>query len=367
MHSAEPIELIAADGRRLAAHHWPARNGPARAVVVVNPATAVKAAYYHRFAAFLAEHGFAALTYDYRGIGASRQGSLRRQKSVGKFDWGRYDCDAALAWAAARHPDLPLQVVAHSIGGLLVGLAPHNRRVSRCLTVGAQYAYWRDYAAGQRLGMWLRWHLLMPLLTALWGYFPARRLGWHEDLPAAAAYEWAFRPARLERAYRRRRHGADPLAHFAGLGGEILALGFCDDPFATPPAIDRLLAYFRAARRIRVQIDPAAAGGPAVGHFGFFHDRFRASLWRDALRWLADGIPPAGARRDWPAEIAPGGPETGVRPDAGRGHRLGRLLRRWRAPAALDDAALRDIGLSRADLPALRAGRLHADETRRQR
>lgn len=303
----EPVVLTAADGRPLAAHYWPACQTPARAVVVINPATAVKAAYYHRFAAFLAAQGYAALTYDYRGIGASRQGSLRREKATSKLDWGRYDCDAALAWAARRHPRLPLHVVAHSIGGLLVGLAPHNHLVGRCLTVGAQYAYWRDYVAERRLGMWLRWHLLMPFLTALWGYFPARRLGWHEDLPAAAAYEWAFRPARLERAYRRqRRGGADPLAHFAGLRGDILALGFSDDPFATPAAIDRLLDYYRAARRIRVQLDPAVAGVPAVGHFAFFHDRFRDSLWRDAIGWLAEGAVPAGKRRDWPAaDLAP--------------------------------------------------------------
>jgi predicted alpha/beta hydrolase len=303
----EAVELVAADGRQLAAHYWPAATGKgvARAVAVINPATAVKAAYYHRFAAFLAAHGYAALTYDYRGIGASRRGSLRSEKGTAKLDWGRHDCDAALAWAARCHPRLPLHVVAHSIGGLLVGLAPHNRHVARCLTVGAQYAYWRDYVADRRLSMWLRWHLLMPLVTALWGYFPARRLGWHEDLPAAAAYEWAFRSARLEHAYRRQqRGGADPLAAFSGLRGDILALTFSDDPFATPAALDRLLDYCASARRVRVQLDPADLGVSGVGHFAFFHERFRDSLWQIALRWLESGVIPAGNRRDWPAPAA---------------------------------------------------------------
>lgn len=53
-----------------------------------------------------------------------------------------------------------------------------------------------------------------------------------------------------------------------------------------------------------------------------------------------------------------------------------RLLRRWRAARAearnlrrlaAADAALRDIGLGRADLPALRAGQLADDPTRRRR
>ena len=293
--SASPLVLTAPDGYALAAHRWqPA--GPARAVVVINPATAVKAAYYHRYARYLAEHGLAVLTYDYRGIGDSRRGSLRRWRHISKLDWGRYDCEAALAWAKAAYPELPLHLVAHSIGGLLLGLAPSGAAVQRAFTVGSQYAYWPDYGPGKPL-MWLRWHLLMPALTALLGYFPARRLGWHEDLPAAAAYEWAFRPSRLEDAYRRQgRHGADPLAHFPSVRGEVLALSLADDPFGTPAAIRRLLGYYRGSKRYHLHLSPEAAGVPAIGHFAWFHERFRTSLWPDSLAWLSEGRLPRQAR-----------------------------------------------------------------------
>lgn len=283
------ITLCAEDGYSLAAHHWQPIGSP-RALVVINPATAVKAIYYHRFSRFLTEHGFAVLTYDYRGIGDSRCGSLRRQWDTSKFDWGRYDCDAALAWGKANYPAQPVHVVAHSIGGLLVGLAGNNDCVVRCLTVGAQYAYWPDYDKQSRWSMWLRWHLLMPLLTLILGYFPARRLGWHEDLPAAAAYEWAFRPAKLEKSYRRhRKNGADPLTHFNTMKAEILAIGLSDDPFGTPAALNRLLDYFRSCHRVHVTISPQSIGVEKVGHFAFFHERFRPTLWRDALQWLVSG------------------------------------------------------------------------------
>lgn len=262
-------------------------------MVVINPATAVKAAYYHRYARFLAEHGFAVLTYDYRGIGDSRRGSLRRWRHISKLDWGRYDCEAALSWAKAAYPNLPLHLVAHSIGGLLLGLAPSGAAVQRAFTVGSQYAYWPDYGPGKRL-MWLRWHLLMPALTALMGYFPARRLGWHEDLPAAAAYEWAFRPARLEQAYgRHARVGNDPLAYFSRVRAEMLAVSLSDDPFGTPAAIRRLLAYYRGCRRHHAHLTPASAGVASIGHFAWFHERFRGSLWQDSLAWLREGgLPP---------------------------------------------------------------------------
>lgn len=287
-HAGHALTLRAADGYPLAARLWRPAGTP-EAVVVINPATAVNAAYYHRYARFLAGHGMAALTYDYRGIGASRQGSLRRWRRIGKLDWGRYDCDAALRWALAAYPGLPLRVVAHSIGGLLLGLAPSGAAVQRALTVGAQYAYWPDYGPG-KVRMWLRWHLLMPALTALCGYFPARRLGWHEDLPAAAAYEWAFRPATLERAYRRQiRAGSDPLAHFPKIGAELLAISLADDPFGTPAAIRRLLGYFTGSRRHHVHLTPAAEGIDGIGHFAWFNERFRDSLWQESLLWLRDG------------------------------------------------------------------------------
>ena len=131
------------------------------------------------------------------------------------------------------------------------------------------------------------------LVTALLGYFPARRLGWHEDLPAAAAYEWAFRPARLEDAYRRLRgSGLDPLRHFGEMRGEILAIGLSDDPFGTLQAIDRLLGYYTAAARTRIEVRPESLRVEGIGHFAWFNDRFESTLWMDALRWLRDGVLP---------------------------------------------------------------------------
>lgn len=288
-----PVALCASDNEIVAADLWLPTSEAQIGTVVINPATAVKASYYHRFARFLARHGFAVLTYDYRGIGASRHRPLRATRNTDKYAWGAYDCDAALKWAVETYPDLPLHVVAHSIGGLMVGLASHGRHVRRCLTVGAQYAYWPDYDADKRFSMWLRWHCLMPLLTAVLGYFPARRLGWHEDLPAGAAYEWAFRPARLEQSYRRK--GPDPLGHFPAMSGEILAIGLSDDPFGTPQALDRLLGYYTSAQRTRIEIHPASIGADSIGHFAYFHDRFESTLWMDALRWLRDGHLPAAA------------------------------------------------------------------------
>lgn len=265
--------------------------------MIINPATGVLARYYHRYAAFLAEHGFTVLTYDYRGIGLSRDGSLRGKRYSWR-DWGERDLDAVIRFAEAQALTKPLAVVAHSIGGVLIGYAPNANRIDRILTVGAQYAYWRDYRPDDRLRLLWRWHVVMPILAMLCGYFPGRRLGWLEDLPAPIAREWALRRARLEASQPIDDRDAI-LGRFAAVRAPILACSMTDDPFGTLAALTRALAYFSGAARHVAMLEPARFGEAAIGHFAPFHDRFRETLWRDMLVWLRDG------RNPWPDASSP--------------------------------------------------------------
>ncbi|HAN84745.1 MAG TPA: alpha/beta hydrolase, partial [Micrococcus luteus] len=70
------VRLRARDGFVLAARHLaPMTTPPASpaGTVVIASATGVKATYYRRYAEFLASHGFHAVTFDYRGVGESRE------------------------------------------------------------------------------------------------------------------------------------------------------------------------------------------------------------------------------------------------------------------------------------------------------
>src|SRR5690242_4255566 len=58
--------------------------------VVVACAVGVRQRYYARFAAYLAGRGHPVLTFDYRGIGASRRGPLKGS-SVRMRDWCTLD------------------------------------------------------------------------------------------------------------------------------------------------------------------------------------------------------------------------------------------------------------------------------------
>jgi predicted alpha/beta hydrolase len=180
-----PEELIAraADGCPIGGLVWRHLAPGLRPVVVSNPATSVRGGYYARFAAFFS-HGLDVITYDYRGLGASRPRSLRRFEASW-VDWGRLDVEALLQYAHGTFAGQPMNVVARSIGGFVIGFAPSNHLMRRIVTVGAQHAYWRDDAPKARFQMLVKWHLFMPALTALVGYFPGRKLGWLEDTPGA--------------------------------------------------------------------------------------------------------------------------------------------------------------------------------------
>ncbi len=285
----DSLNLICRDGFRLAAQLW-RPDGAERGAVIVSSATGVLARYYARYASFLNAQGFAVLTYDYRGIGGSRPASLRGMK-VRWRDWGDQDFDAAVRWMRQRDPDGLLVAVGHSIGGFLPGFAEAAPQVDRFLSVGSQYAYWRDYAPAERLRMVAKWHLCMPLLTACCGYFPGRRLGWLEDLPAGVVREWAFRRARLEQSYPpAERDGV--LQGFAAVRAPILAVSVSDDEYGTPSAIRRALGYYRNSQRQHVRLEPVALGVARVGHFDLFREHHREVFWQGTLEWIAHGRNP---------------------------------------------------------------------------
>ena len=132
----DDITFPAADGYLLGATLFLPR-GAKRHAVLINSATAVPRKIYKGFASYLARRGCAVLTYDYRGIGDSRQKSLigyNQPHSLVGFkasmsDWAALDVTAAVAWMRERYKDLPLSYVGHSFGGQALGLLANNTEV----------------------------------------------------------------------------------------------------------------------------------------------------------------------------------------------------------------------------------------------
>ena len=261
---------------------------PAR-VAVLHAGAGIPAARYRRFARFLAGEGIPTLAYDYRGIGASRPARLRGFEATIE-DWAFYDCAGSIAWLRTQFPRASIVGFAHSIGALLVG-GPHNAaEQAQLVMISGHTAYYGDYHTRYRVPMTLLWHALMPLTTALVGYFPARRLGLGEDIPAKVALRWArrrspeLRPSCNEPYYERFQMLLD---RCAALQRPALLVSISDDAFATPVGTKRLMGYYpRLFPLQHLQFTPEQAGVRRIGHFGFFTRQAGSPLWPGLLRHL---------------------------------------------------------------------------------
>ncbi|WP_410479215.1 alpha/beta fold hydrolase [Pseudomonas sp. P108] len=286
----ESFKDAAADGYELGGFTWRhSAPDPQRPVVIINAATSVRCRHYSRFAAYLFANGFDVMTYDYRGIGESRHASIKGL-NASWTDWGELDFEAMLKRAQREFPGQPIDVIGHSFGGCAAGLGESGQVIRRLVTVGAQFAYWRDYAPEHRWRMFGKWHVVMPLLTLFCGFFPGKRLGWLEDTPTGVVRDWSTSAARYERRPSGRalmkKTGALP---FANVRAQTLAISISDDPYGTIPAIERLLGYFDNAAKTHLRIEPQDIGEQQVGHFAFFRSAYQATLWPIALTWLQTG------------------------------------------------------------------------------
>src|SRR5215470_13324549 len=193
-------------------------------VVLVAGGGGIPAAFYQHLARYIAGHGAAVLTFDYRGIAASRQGSLRGLRA-GIEDWGTHDVGSAVSLAQSTYPGIPLAVITHSIGALLVGAAPNASEVKWLVFLGPHTGYYGDYRARWRLPLFVVWHALMPAVTKMVGYFPARALGLGQDLPRQVALDWARRrQPELIATSRDRERFSKALAHYANVQAKTLAV-----------------------------------------------------------------------------------------------------------------------------------------------
>jgi predicted alpha/beta hydrolase len=276
---AQAHRVPAVDGYDLAATVIQPGRG-ARDWVVVSCAFAVTARFYARYATALAEAGFGAVTYDYRGIGASRPASLRGFPAT-ITDWALLDLAGVTAWVHATHAPRRLYLVGHSLGGILPGLMDRPDLVDAMVTVASENVFWR-YRHGRTKAVFLGRAWLGPPLTGAFGYLPWSRFSRAEDLPAGAALQMAA-------AVRTPGGFLDdptmPTHRYATFAAPVLAYSIEDDPEATRPSVDAMMAAYPDVERRH--LIPTDAGLAEIGHFGYFRPKARC-LWGEAISWLND-------------------------------------------------------------------------------
>ena len=253
--------------------------GAVRANVVIGGAMGVRQDYYASFAQWLAGQGFRVTTFDYRGQGESLQGPMRAVRAD-LLDWAR-DYEAVISAARTAIPDVPLYLLGHSLGAQLPGLLKNPAQVDGLLSVAAGSGYWRENAPRLKRMVPYFWWVLVPLATRLWGYFPGRTLRKVGDLPAGVILQW--RRWCLNPTYSVGAEGPAAAQSYADVRFPVLALWMSDDELMTLRGTHSLVKLYRNAPARVERIAPEDINALRIGHFGFFREQFRQTLWPRAV------------------------------------------------------------------------------------
>ena len=286
---SSPVDFASGHHRLSGRLHLPA--GLPTAVAVLSGATGVTQAYYQSFAAWLArDRGVACLTYDYRDYGASAQGPLRLSRAT-MADWGLHDQAAAIAYVRQTVPGVPIWLIGHSLGGLLVRFLPDLTGVERIFAVASGPVHWTNHPWGFRLQALAFWFGHAPLIVRALGYLPGRALGLGADLPAGVYWQW--RRWCTRRGFLADDIGASLPRPAVPVHARVTFAAMSDDPVVPPAGVWRLMADYPVAPKRQVVIRPSAFRLRKIGHIGAFA-RANAVIWPALMQ---DFSPPgAGVR-----------------------------------------------------------------------
>lgn len=263
---------------------------PAIAGLIIAPALAVQQSFYDSFAQYLAQQGYRVWTFDYRGIGESKQGSMRAC-TADVSSWVNTDFDSVVKHGLAQMAGLPLFVLGHSLGGLITPLLPSVENLSGVINIAVGSGAKRHMQPRlQRSTPWL-WHVVSPALCFVFGYFPGARIGIMGDIPRNAFFQW--RGWCLNTDYLL---DAEPAAKeaYAALSCPMLSLFLADDELLLESGARWLHEAYTGTQVDYQVLDAAKFDIPRIGHFGFFKSRQKTTLWPIVSDWLEQQLSSGG-------------------------------------------------------------------------
>lgn len=277
----EPVEFRASDGTPLTGVVY-APQGHRRRAVLVSGGLGIPQRFYAPFASWLAERGHLVLTYDLRGMGASRRPEHRqslRGLDADMLTWARRDFPAAVQFLSTMAGGESIALIGHSLGAHHAAMtdAGTQDRIDTLVSVAAGSGYWRDWAAPSRRLAPLMLYLAAPLLTPLLGYFPGKTLRMVGDLPGPAMRQWTRWCRHPDFAW-----GAEPDLIQPSLQSarfRIQAFSFTDDDAMTQNCTRKLLEAMPHARSSLSVVNPRDLGLRQVGHLGAFRRESAPAIW----------------------------------------------------------------------------------------
>ncbi|MCU0341787.1 MAG: alpha/beta hydrolase [Spirosomaceae bacterium] len=282
----EKTQIVCSDGVALAAILLLPSHSP-KAVVQINSATATPKEYYLPFAQYLAENGFVACVFDYRGVCESATQPMKSY-DFPYTDWGKKDMASVLDYLDGRFPSLSKLIMGHSVGGQKIGFADNHHKIKGMVTFATSAGYWGYMPLKYRLTTRFFFHVFTPISKLLFGYVAAKRLGLMEDLPYRVVKEWRDYCSVPEYFFDPQFYGkTTPIGHYQAFDFPIQLYWATDDTIVNARSVASFWKHVKSSKGINIEtLTPRDYGVSEIGHFGFFRRKFRDILWPKALAKL---------------------------------------------------------------------------------
>jgi predicted alpha/beta hydrolase len=261
-----------------------------KAIIMVGSALGVGQYFYFNIAKYLAQKGFVVVTHDYRGIGKSAMEAPKKGFDAGFVQLGK-DFMSILEWLKVQYDNLPIMILGHSLGGIIPMFNERVVEYKSAFLVGVQTAYYKDfgYSFLSKIKTVFAWHLLMPMIAKIYGYFPSKRLKLKmEDIPHKLLSDVQTRRKFYEATDFLKNIGVK--SHHLKLRCPVYAFTASDDAICTPRAMNRLLNDFIHAPIQSEVLNVKKQNLPKIGHAGFFKKKFEDSLWIKVVEWFDETL-----------------------------------------------------------------------------
>ncbi|MGK0389203.1 MAG: putative alpha/beta hydrolase [Maribacter sp.] len=272
------INISTADNYQLSAVLLRPDGRKPKAVIQFHAGTVLKKEFYLKFCTYLADAGFAVVLFDYRGVGESRSSSLKGfQASIS--DWGIYDAPAVLDWIKDRYKGIPVHLLAHSMGGQILGLMHNWVLFDKIIVLASSSGNWNNFIPSYKRKVKWSSNLFFPLFLPLYGYVPGK-FGLGDDWPRGVAEEW-WQNCRQNSLMADFMQQKISNTFYKEIDKSITAWFFPDDRMATPKTRLNYQKSYPNAKVDVYSIQPESCNLDSIGHFGLFKEKSKDTLWAE--------------------------------------------------------------------------------------
>jgi len=275
---SKKIKILTTDNQALSAIVLTPENTNPKAVIQFHAGTVIRKEFYLKFCTYLAEEGFVVVLFDYRGVGESKPSNLQGfEASIS--DWGRKDAPGVLDWIKKNYPILPVHLLAHSMGGQILGLMPNWNLFDKIMVLASSSGNWNNFESSyQRKVKWSS-NIFFPIMIPIFGYAPGN-FGLGQDWPKGVAHEW-WKNSRQNSLMAHFMQSKFSDTYYKSIDKKITAWFFPTDIMATAKTIPNFQKSYPNALVTNHIIQPTDYGLDSIGHFGLFKEKTKGKLWEE--------------------------------------------------------------------------------------